>query len=61
MPFKDPQKQKEYLREYYEKNKDSLIELAKENPNRKKNNMQNFLGKLDSMERNSDPGKTTLI
>lgn len=37
MSFKDPQKQKEYLREYYKKNKESLIKLAKENPNKKDN------------------------
>jgi hypothetical protein len=43
MPFKDPQKQKEYLKEYYEKNKDSLSKLSKENPNRKKNNITYYI------------------
>lgn len=38
MPFKDPQKQKEYLRDYYNRNTESLKKLAKENPNRKDNN-----------------------
>lgn len=37
MAFKDPQRQKEYLRDYYKRNRESLIKLAKENPNRKIN------------------------
>lgn len=53
MPFKDPQKQKEYLREYYEKNKDSLIELAKENPNRKKNNITYYIKNKDNNNQRS--------
>ena len=38
MPFKDPQKQKEYLKDYYKKNKESMDQQAKENPNKKHNN-----------------------
>ncbi len=43
MPIKDIEKRKEYHKEYYKKNKESLDKKSKDNPNKKSNNKKYYL------------------
>jgi len=43
MPIKDIDKRKEYFKNYYENNKESLLKKSKENPNKKSNNKKYHL------------------
>ena len=54
MPIKDIDKRKEYFKNYYENNKESLLKKAKENPNKKSNDKKYH---LKNKERNNERSK----
>jgi len=54
MPIKDIDKRKEYFKNYYENNKESLLKKSKENPNKKSNNKKYH---LKNKEENNERSK----
>lgn len=53
MPIKDVEKRKEYYREYYKKNKESLDSKSKDNLNKKSNNKKYYLKNKEKLNERS--------
>ena len=55
MPFKDPEKQREYCRKYYQKNKEQILEQQKEYQQNNKEKVAGHKRKYDIKRAENDP------